>query len=1065
MTAISHHWLTKQRIVCAVGLVLTVASCRSLSAEPISFNRQIRPILANHCYDCHGPDAKHREAGFRLDTAEGAFAALSDGGVAFKAGNPAHSQAYQRIISQDADTRMPPPTADKQLTSAEKALLLQWINQGARWQRHWAFAPPVRPALPTVKHGDWPQNAIDFFTLRQMEQRGLAPAGRAADAARLRRLSLALTGIAPAPEELDAFIASGQPDKYEREISRLLASPRYGEHLAAMWLDLARYADTHGYHTDSHREMWRWRDWVIAALNNNMPYDRFTIEQLAGDLLPGATISQRIATGFNRNHMINFENGAIAEEFRTEYVMDRTVTTATTWLGLTMRCARCHDHKYDPLSQRDFYRFYAYFNNIPEKGIDGQGGNAEPVLRAPTPAQQLRLASLSQQRDLLAAQMKARERASLPAQMLWEKKLQTGAAFQQPPGGLLHHFTLDKAEGAKHLLSVDETGKPAAAIKGDGFHLPGKRGDALVMTGETHVESAAGGVLHASDAFTLSAWVQPTVGDTMTIIARRGDAAPEAGYELLLKKRRLTFTAVHAAPGYQLEVHAASQLPTNQWSHVCVTYDGSSKAKGVKLFVNGELQPATVTADTLSGDILTDSPLQIGQRGSGTPFRGMLDEIRIYPRALTPGEVGLVAGGDPVREIIAVAPAERNARQRRYLRQFFLENVDPAFKKLLGELRLLQSEITATRRRTPTVMVMQELPEPRQTLLLETGDYRSGKQPVQPGVPEVLPPLPAGAARNRLGLARWIVDRRNPLTARVMVNRLWQHLMGTGLVRTPEDFGVRGDLPTHPALLDWLAVEFMDSGWDIKHILRLIVSSATFQQTSHVSPQRWQLDPENRWLARGPRQRLSAAAIRDNALAAAGVLQNEMGGPGVSPYQPPGLWKEISYNPLNYTAQVFKQSHGPSLYRRSVYTFWKRASPPPAMTSLGAVSREVCTVTRETPDTGLQALVLLNDTGFAEAARLTAARILQNRQLISDAMRLQFAFRLATSRMPRPEELNVLTRQLASLRRHYLANPAAASKLISVGEHPPAGLPVAEHAAWSVIASMLQNLDEAICNG
>jgi len=1029
----------------------------------VSFDRQIKPLLAQYCYDCHGPDANKREAGFRLDTQAGAFAALSDNGRAFVAGQPAHSQAYTRMTSSDENLRMPPPSSRRTMKPSETAIIRKWIQQGARFADHWAFVAPVRPRLPELRDSQWSSNAIDHFTLAQMQQHSLTPATVAPAATQLRRLSLGLTGIAPSPAELDAFSASQQPDRYAREVERLLASPRYGEHLAAMWLDLARYADTHGYHTDSHRDMWPWRDWVINAFNKNMPYNRFTIEQLAGDLLPGATVSQKIATGFNRNHMINFENGALAEEYRTEYVMDRTVTTATTWLGLTMRCARCHDHKYDPLTQRDFYSLFAYFNNVPENGIDGQAGNAKPVLRAPTPSQQLQLTWLRQKLKSVTAQMKSRERASLNDQIAWEKKLQAGAVFQKPPGGMLHHFALDEVP---QRIAPDLTGKPAGVIQGDGFHLPGRRGDALLMTGDTHVEAAAAGVFQTTSAFTIAAWVQPTVASTMTVVSRRSDATPEAGYELLLRGRRLTATLVHAAPGYALEVHTKKQLPTNVWSHVAMTYDGSSKAAGVNLYVNGEAQECVTSADNLSGNILTASPFQIGRRGAGTPFRGMLDDIRIYPRRLTAGEVGLVAGGDPVREIVAVKPAARTAAQRKYLRRFYLENIDAAFRKSLSQYQQLQSEVKAVQRRVPTVMVMQELPQPRTTLLLESGDYRSGKKAVTPGVPAALPPLPPGSAANRLSLAQWMVSRNNPLTARVMVNRLWQMLFGAGLVRTSEDFGVRGARPTHPQLLDWLAVEFMESGWDIKHILRLMVSSSTFRQSSAASRQQWAADPENRWLARGPRRRLSPAAIRDNALAAAGVLQNTMGGRGVSPYQPPGLWKEISYNPLNYTAQVFKQSHGADLYRRSVYTFWKRASPPPAMATLGAAPREVCTVQTETPATALQAIVLLNETGFTEAARIMAAKILTAPQLATgDTARLRYAFRLAVSRLPGPQELALLQQQLAAYRVHFADNKQAAAKLLAVGEHPSHRLPTSEHAAWTVIASLLLNLDEAITSG
>jgi mono/diheme cytochrome c family protein len=779
----------------------------------VDFDRQIRPILSENCFACHGPDDHARKAKLRLDTREGAFARLRGGGFALVPGKPAESELIQRISSENAEERMPPAKSGKKLTSAQIELVRQWVEQGARWSEHWAFIPPRRPNLPQLNNADWTQNGIDYFVLAKLRANGLKPSPEADRTTLIRRLTLDLTGLPPTPAEVDAFVADESPRAYEKLVDRVLASPHFGERLALDWLDAARFADTHGYHIDAGRDMSKWREWIINAFNQNKPFDQFTIEQLAGDLLPNATLEQKIASGFNRNHMINFEGGAIPEEYHTAYLVDRVNTTGTVWLGLTIGCAQCHDHKYDPMTQREYYQLFAFFHNVPENGLDGSKGNAAPLLKLPSPGQQ---------------------------QML------------------------------EHLR---------AAIK--------------------------------------------------------------------------------------------------------------------------DLEP------------------------------------RLKP----------------------------------------FKPDDPEAKTLRERLAKLKQELAELDKQIPTTMVMQEMPKPRDTFILVRGQYDKKGEKVTSGVPSFLPPLPTDAPPNRLGLARWLVDLGNPLTARVIVNRYWQLFFGTGLVKTAEDFGSQGDMPSHPELLDWLAVEFMapstapaGSGvktpWDIKAFLKLLVTSATYRQSSAVSPELREKDPENRLLARGPRHRLQAEFIRDQALAVSGLLNREIGGRSVSPYQPSGLWEELMSREdgKNWTAQTYVQDHGKNLYRRTMYTFWKRTCPPPTLATFDAPDRETCTVRRARTNTPLQALVLMNDPTYVEASRKLAERMMTEAKTAEQ--RIAFAFRLATARKPSEREIAVLRRVFETQFADYREDAKRALKLLAVGESKRnEKLDTAELAAWTIVASAILNLDETVTKG
>ncbi len=774
----------------------------------IDFARQVRPILSENCFRCHGPDHEERKAKLRLDIKEGAFGKLRSGGRAIVPGNSKKSELIARITAAEISERMPPAKINKHLSPQQIDLLRQWIDQGADWHEHWAFVPPTRPELPKVKRTDWARNAIDYFILARLEKERMQPSPEADRTTLIRRLTLDLTGLPPSPAEVAAFLADKSSDAYEKLVDRLLSSPHYGERMALDWLDAARYADTHGYHIDSGRDMSRWREWVIDAFNRNLPFDHFTIDQVAGDLVPKATLAQKVASGFNRNHMINFEGGAIPQEYHAAYIVDRVNTTSTVWLGLTVACAQCHDHKYDPISQKEYYQLYAFFHNVPENGLDGSRGNAAPVLKAPTRLQEKKLAALEKEANQIAKQL--------------------------------------------------------------------------------------------------------------------------------------------AAP----------------------------MAEGVK---------------------------------------------------------GLQA-----------------------------------------RLAKIKQEKAQIEKNMPTTMVMDEMAKPRDTFVLIRGQYDKPGKKVQAVVPASLPPMPTGAPANRLGLARWLVSPDNPLTARVIVNRYWQMVFGTGLVKTAEDFGSQGEQPSHPQLLDWLAVEFRQpssaplgvggkSAWNIRGIVRLIVTSSTYRQSARVTPELLAKDSDNRLLARGPRFRLQAEFIRDQALAVSGLLNREIGGPSVFPYQPKGLWQELASraDSKNWSAQFFVQSHGKDLYRRSMYTFWKRTSPPPQMIALDAPDREVCTVRRSRTNTPLQALILMNDPTYVEASRKFAERMMTEAKSIEE--RIALGFRLATARTPNEKEMAVLKKVLDKQLAVYRQDAKAAMKLLAIGEsRRNEELQPAELAAWTIVASVILNLDETV---
>lgn len=1049
--------------ILANSLVFISISSAADPAAAVDFSRQIRPILSDTCFKCHGPDSAARQAELRLDQLETVFA-KREGAQLIVPGKPDESELYRRISTSDHDERMPPADSGRTLNSSQIELIRRWIEEGAKWQTHWAFQKPQRPVFPEIRNTVWVRNGIDRFILARLEREGLTPAPEANKETWLRRVSLDLTGLPPTIAEIDAFLADSSPTAYETVVDRLLASPHFGERMAMDWLDAARYADTNGYQTDAERFMWRWRDWVIEAYNRNLPFDQFTIEQLAGDMLPNATLDQVIATGFNRNHRGNGEGGIIPEEFAVEYVVDRVDTTFTAWLGLTMGCARCHDHKFDPFSQKEFYQAFAYFNNVPERGKAFKYGNSAPFVKAPTRAQQSELAAL--EGNLKAAQQHFASLAAQvgSAQAEWENAF-AGKDVQSWTftDFLIGHYPFDGNPGS---ILPDA---PTVEVQGGEIAFT----DGVVNTAtefDGHQSVIAGDVAELTfyDKFTFAAWIKPRGDRGGTILSRLVDQPEERGYSIVLDNGKLQVNLIQRWLDDSLRVETQAAVPSDQWSHVAVTYDGSRVADGTRLYINGEPQPVKVNLDELNQDIKTDGPLRIGSGLSeASRFVGAIDDVRVYGDCLTEQELQLVATPESIAQILAISPEQRTDRQQQKLRACFLSTHAPeSLRNAYAEFVALQRNRVKLLDSLPTTMVMQESSTPRDTFVLTRGEYDKLGEKVSSSTPAILPPLPAGAPNNRLGFANWVASESNPLTARVAVNRYWQSLFGTGLVKTVEDFGSQGEPPVHAELLDWLAVEFMSpspspdgSGsatkWDVKALLKLIVTSATYRQSSQATPKLLQIDPDNRLLARGPRVRLTAETIRDQALAVSGLLVRKVGGPSVKPYQPAGLWEELASTP-------YEQDHGENLFRRSLYTFWKRTAGPPTMMTFDASARETCVVRETRTNTPLQALTLMNDVTFVEAARVFAERAFT--ECSSDpAERIQFLFRTVTGREARLAELPIL---LASLQRQldeYRQDPAAAKSFLSAGEHPRnEALDASELAAYATVAGLILNLDEAV---
>ena len=1046
----------------------------------IEFNRDIRPILTEKCFACHGPDEAARKTTFRLDTQEGILTPLSVGALAVVPGNLPASLLWQRIVSEDTAFRMPPAyLGHDRLADEELDRIRRWIEQGAQWQAHWSFIAPGRVVEPAVKTPGWTRSPIDHFILSGLEREGLKPSPEAEPVRLIRRLALDLTGLPPSPSEVDAFLNDTSPQAYEGVVDRLLRSPRFGERMAANWLDVARYADTNGYQSDGVRSMWRWRDWVIDAFNRNMPFDRFTIEQIAGDMLPNASRDQIIATGFNRNHRSSAEGGIIDEEFRVDYVADRLETTSTVWLGLTIGCARCHDHKFDPITQREYYQLFAYFNNVPENGFVYNFGNEEPLIKAPTPEQEARLHELD--RKLAAAQQKYTllQDKVRGKQSAWEDWIRSsGMPDWSIREGLLLHFpldgNLDERAGIYEVASQQPYGEESDPEDVAGLEV--KRPAVVDMTGGT-LPFAPGSIDQAGrfdgqgfvnagkvvpfdylDSFSLGAWIYPTAADG-AILSSVQDQHRGQGHGLYLRGGRLRVNFTMRWTDLGLRMETKDPLELNQWQHVLMTYDGKRKSEGLKLYVNGQSRHLEVLFDQMRWPMGSPKPFRIGAgEGPKDRFQGYIDEVRVYRRTLSPGEAAVLALPRTVPDIASLSPEARSPVEADKLRLCFLDQYAPEeFQEARHNLAKLKRERQELLASIPSVMVMKERTTRRETFVLKRGAYDAPGERVFPGTPKVLPPLARDYPNNRLGLARWLVDPANPLTARVTVNRFWQLLFGVGLIKTAEDFGTQGEQPLRRDLLDWLALEFVESGWDVKAILKTIVMSATYRQSSRLRPELLNQDPENRLLARGPRLRLPAAVIRDQALAISGLLVEKLGGPPVKPYQPPGLWEELAFSRTAY-----QPDQGQDLHRRSLYTYWKRTIPPPAMTTFDAANRETCAVRSPRTNTPLQALNLMNDRTYVEASSRLAQRMVETGGSSVES-RIAYGFRLATARHPQPQEAKVLLDVFAQFKSGYREDPKATRQFLDhTGSSGDETLDPVELASYAGVASLLLNLDETI---
>ncbi|MBD3674055.1 MAG: DUF1553 domain-containing protein [Planctomycetaceae bacterium] len=1014
--------------------LLCLAFCLSvlpLDAKEIDFNRDIRPILSDKCVFCHGPDKEQRQADLRLDTGAGAFADLGDR-AAIVPGDPEASELVKRITSTDEFEQMPPPDSKRSLSDDEKQLLIDWIKQGAEYQQHWSLIKPERPQLPPVKNPGWPKNAIDRFILRRLEAEGIPPSPPADKETLIRRVTLDLTGLPPTLEEIDAFLNDDSPSAYEKVVDRLLTSPRYGEHMAATWLDVARYSDSNGYQQERTRTMWPWRDWVIRAFNQNMPFDQFTIEQLAGDLLENPTRDQLVATGFNRNHMLNGEGGRIAEESRVNYVIDRVNTTSTTWLGLTMACCQCHDHKYDPLTQIEFYQFYDYFNHIDETGRVDAGGNANPVLDLPTESQLEREQQLRQQ---IADLQQSRQELMTPEKILaWETQLQKKLAKQesQSTWKTLIPQQFVSRNGQDHEIKTDGS-----------IFLSGKNPDKDVyeVTTTISVSSLAGIRVEAlhHDSFTNGGLARSDSGNFVLTGVEFVITQPDG--EKLTPK--IASAKAEFEQGNLTIEKAYDGNPATGWA---VNNPGNMKLDRSAMFLF-EKPVAVKEGATLTTTLKFESPHKFHQMNwfrldATSDVDPALEEEESIPRQ--------------VIDALALEASERSDDLKKAVRDYYAKSAEEVVK-FDQQIAKSKTDLNNHLKSYLETMVMRERKEPRETYRLQRGvwDNPDKSRQLAGNVPAVLPPVSSEAPSNRLTLARWLVSRENPLTARVTINRFWQQVFGTGLVKTVEDFGTQGESPSHPDLLDWLAVEFMESGWDIKHMMKLIVMSSTYRQSSKVTPEQVNRDPYNRLLARAPRYRLSSLALRDQALFLSGLLHEELGGDPVKPYQPEGVWLEMTLGKIKY-----EQDHGDDLYRRSIYIFWRRSVGPTMLFDSSA--RQVCTVKQSRTNTPLHALTLMNDITYVEAARKMAERVMPEGGE-TDQARLNYAFRLATSRHPTEQEQAALMSTLESVRQKLGSDENAVNELLSVGESPvDEQFDRAELAAYAATMNVILNLDEVL---
>jgi len=1057
-----YHFTTSLSVL----IILILGGCSSnvrsdseiLSRLPdyVDYNFHVQPLLSDRCYACHGPDDNARQASLSLHTEEGAIhTELESGAFAIVPKRPGRSEVIHRITSNDPYTIMPPPESNLTLSKYEIALIERWIEQGAEWKPHWAFIPPSMPLIPSVQDESWIKNDIDHFILARLDYEGLTASPLSDPERLIRRVTLDLTGLPPTLDEIDDFLADPSSSAYEGVVDRLLNSDAYGERMAIEWMDLSRYADSHGFHADGLRTMWPWRDWVIQAFNENMPYDEFVTWQLAGDLLPNATREQILATGFHRNHPMTAEGGVIDEEYRIGYVTDRTNTTSQAFLGLTMECAQCHDHKFDPISQAEYFQLFAFFNNVNELGMTGDDGNAGPLLMLPTLQQDSLLDQLN--RRIEALEMSLRQRAQEVENL--QLHLHAELPRNSLQSGLTSYFPFEYVEETTTPNRVSH-GKEAVSGGGTLTQVNGPSGLALRLDSDyDFLQVDETGNFERMDPFSVSAWIRPDTSGSYARIV--GNAYTKntywRGWEVFLDSLNyLSARLIHALPHNYIHVHSTTPVQSQQWTHIAFTYDGSSRADGIKLYQQGQLVPSKTLYNNLYKSIhpvdalyqTTSRPIRIGRSyrafgGSDGIFIGDMDELRIYNRELTASGIAALASTSVENDHLAV----------------YLNYYDSPYQRLLDQLRQAHAEQQEAIDEVMEVMVMEEMDNPRSTHVLDRGIYDQPREQVSPSTPAILGNSIDDATPNRLGLAQWLFSPKQPLTARVTVNRYWMMLFGQGLVSTPEDFGYQGALPSHPALLDYLAVSFIQSDYDLKTLIKSMVMSATYRQSSSASTHLMEMDPFNALLARGPSHRMTAEMIRDNALSASGLLVKKIGGPSVKPYQPSGLW--IEKGNFSQFLLRYQQDEGDALYRRSLYTFIRRTSPHPTMQVFDAPDRSTCFIRRQNTNTPLQALVLMNDPQFVEASRALAERV--QREVSGGIMhQIEQGFRLATGRIPSRQEVNILKDLYTTERERFATHPADIDSLFSVGDLVADGsLDPVNTAALTIVAQLILNHDEA----
>ena len=1032
----------------------------------MSFNRDIRAILSDKCFFCHGPDNARREAELRLDQRE---AAVKAGAII--PGSADESEIIKRVLSDDPDVQMPPPDAKLgRLATAEIETLRQWIQQGAEYEDHWSFIPLSKSALGGFS-SDRASERIDQVVADRLQERGLQMQPIADRNTLIRRLSFDITGLPPSAEEVTAFAADETEDAVERLVDRLLASPAYGERMTVDWLDISRYADSFGFQVDREREMWPWRDWVIRSFNNNMPFDQFITWQLAGDLLPDATDEQILATAFNRLHQQEAEGGSVEEEYRVEYVADRVQTFATAFLGLTFECCRCHDHKYDPIQQSEYYQLFAMFQNVDEAGLYSYFTQSPP-----TPALTLKDENVTQQLDQLVSLV--REQETLPEDLAKAVETQT-AAWLADPQRLTSEFRFpelcryrfDEATGPSLANSASASNSPDAAsnsqvednsgelkpavLKGQNQLVSGREGNAVLFTGDDAVDLPLGN-FRREEPFSVSLWLKtPDIKDRAVIFhrSRAWTDAASRGYELLIEDGRLKWSLIHFWPGNAASVRTVDLVSMNEWVHVTVVSDGSSRASGLQIFVNGIEQPTDVIRDHLTRQITGGGGdnIALGERFRDRGFKGgMIDDFRVFGRKLSSLEALAIFDQQAALAILR-APAENQSKhEKMLLTDHYVTTIDSVMAERQQSLQQARRQHAALNDSLRQIMVMQELPEPKKAYVLFRGEYNQRRDEVFAGTPTALTPFPKDAPKNRLGLAKWLVDPQHPLTARVTVNRVWQNIFGRGLVKTAEDFGSQGERPMYPEVLDTLSLSFIESGWDMKQLVKSIVLSRTYLQQSTADAATMKDDPDNQWLARGPRLRLSAEMIRDNALAAAGLLKPKIGGPPVRPYEMTEAFKPAA------------ASSGDDVYRRSVYTNWRRTGPPPAMIAFDAPRRAVCTAKREQTDSPLQALVLLNGVQYVEAARVLGESLHVTTEGNVVAMIQQGCSR-CISRLPDESEQQILQQLYAEQLQYYQSHPGEAAALLKIGQSPHnTAVEEAYAAAATILAQAILNHDECV---